>query len=125
MTRAESHSATQCDGVRITGHDGLGRRLSTIPIGRRARRYDGSTDVNDDRTFRDKGVRLGSAGPAAQAGVRHAVISIRKMCQGWRISSVASLYNLPSFPFAYSAKEAAISPAEASTISASAWPSPK
>jgi hypothetical protein len=35
------------------------------------------------------------------------------VCQGWRISSVASLYNLPSFPFAYSAKEAAISPAEA------------
>jgi hypothetical protein len=59
VTRAESHSATQCDGVRITGHDGLGRRLSTIPIGRRARRYDGSTDVNDDRTFRDKGVRFG------------------------------------------------------------------
>jgi len=29
------------------------------------------------------------------------------------------------FPFAYSAKEAAISPAEASTTSASAWPRPK
>jgi hypothetical protein len=54
-----------------------------------------------------------------------AATKIRSACQGWRISSVASLYNLPSFPFAYSAKEAAISPAEASTTSASAWPRPK
>jgi hypothetical protein len=69
--------------------------------------------------------RSGFAGLAAQAGVGRAAIKIRSACQGWRISSVASLYNLPSFPFAYSAKEAAISPAEASTTSASAWPRPK